>query len=129
MCRSLIWQARSEPLFISSHRWIRVFSAERGQTVRRASDVEAEREVLAHRLQVAQEALQGVAGVDGVGAVAGPQHFHRLARLAHGEGVLRAEAQLGLQVRHLVPLRKLLKCRSEERRVGKECRSRWSPYH
>mgnify|MGYP000851302239 CR=1 FL=1 len=25
-------------------------------------------------------------------------------------------------------LRKLL-CRSEERRVGKECRSRWSPYH
>ena len=23
----------------------------------------------------------------------------------------------------------LLKWRSEERRVGKECRSRWSPYH
>ena len=23
----------------------------------------------------------------------------------------------------------LLNCRSEERRVGKECRSRWSPYH
>ena len=23
----------------------------------------------------------------------------------------------------------LLGCRSEERRVGKECRSRWSPYH
>ena len=23
----------------------------------------------------------------------------------------------------------LLFCRSEERRVGKECRSRWSPYH
>ena len=23
----------------------------------------------------------------------------------------------------------LLICRSEERRVGKECRSRWSPYH
>src|SRR3712207_8108037 len=22
-----------------------------------------------------------------------------------------------------------LSCRSEERRVGKECRSRWSPYH
>ena len=22
-----------------------------------------------------------------------------------------------------------LHCRSEERRVGKECRSRWSPYH
>ena len=23
----------------------------------------------------------------------------------------------------------IAKCRSEERRVGKECRSRWSPYH
>src|SRR3989449_10900282 len=23
----------------------------------------------------------------------------------------------------------VLSCRSEERRVGKECRSRWSPYH
>ena len=24
---------------------------------------------------------------------------------------------------------KILEIRSEERRVGKECRSRWSPYH
>src|SRR2546422_8336540 len=29
----------------------------------------------------------------------------------------------------LVPIRKPGKLRSEERRVGKECRSRWSPYH
>src|SRR5256885_11475412 len=29
------------------------------------------------------------------------------------------------------PLRvgETVRCRSEERRVGKECRSRWSPYH
>src|SRR3712207_7005762 len=27
------------------------------------------------------------------------------------------------------PLMALLPARSEERRVGKECRSRWSPYH
>ena len=27
------------------------------------------------------------------------------------------------------PMRLLPKSRSEERRVGKECRSRWSPYH
>ena len=26
-------------------------------------------------------------------------------------------------------LENLLRSRSEERRVGKECRSRWSPYH
>src|SRR5256885_15462451 len=31
------------------------------------------------------------------------------------------------QLRH--NLLELLPCRSEERRVGKECRSRWSPYH
>src|SRR2546425_11124464 len=31
----------------------------------------------------------------------------------------RREAQLAARLRH----------RSEERRVGKECRSRWSPYH
>ena len=29
----------------------------------------------------------------------------------------------------LVELGKLHDDRSEERRVGKECRSRWSPYH
>ena len=27
------------------------------------------------------------------------------------------------------PIQKWAKDRSEERRVGKECRSRWSPYH
>src|SRR2546430_5021816 len=31
--------------------------------------------------------------------------------------------------RRLVSLTGLLTSRSEERRVGKECRSRWSPYH
>src|SRR5258708_24318032 len=30
-------------------------------------------------------------------------------------------------LRVMVPLE--TRCRSEERRVGKECRSRWSPYH
>ena len=33
-------------------------------------------------------------------------------------------------VRNVKELKKLLEnIRSEERRVGKECRSRWSPYH
>ena len=27
------------------------------------------------------------------------------------------------------PITSITSCRSEERRVGKECRSRWSPYH
>ena len=29
----------------------------------------------------------------------------------------------------LIPLTSRISIRSEERRVGKECRSRWSPYH
>ena len=28
-----------------------------------------------------------------------------------------------------IPVDEAIVCRSEERRVGKECRSRWSPYH
>ena len=31
--------------------------------------------------------------------------------------------------KRVVPLAEKLNSRSEERRVGKECRSRWSPYH
>src|SRR2546430_15369942 len=31
--------------------------------------------------------------------------------------------------KHIPQLAALAKRRSEERRVGKECRSRWSPYH
>src|SRR2546422_4989216 len=30
---------------------------------------------------------------------------------------------------HVCPTASLKQLRSEERRVGKECRSRWSPYH
>ena len=32
-------------------------------------------------------------------------------------------------VRSQIELAEALATRSEERRVGKECRSRWSPYH
>ena len=43
-----------------------------------------------------------------------------------------AEAQIALfsyRIAHLTEHMKLNRKRSEERRVGKECRSRWSPYH
>ena len=39
-----------------------------------------------------------------------------------GRGVERAKVLI-------VPAEGLTRFRSEERRVGKECRSRWSPYH
>src|SRR5256885_3157326 len=32
-------------------------------------------------------------------------------------------------IQHTLPMKYTKQERSEERRVGKECRSRWSPYH
>ena len=46
------------------------------------------------------------------------------ARLIHDEAVGLDRAARQVQCREHPPIR-----RSEERRVGKECRSRWSPYH
>ena len=37
--------------------------------------------------------------------------------------------RLDLIIPRVLPNIDVLLCRSEERRVGKECRSRWSPYH
>src|SRR2546430_12430053 len=39
----------------------------------------------------------------------------------------KLEGRLTVMVSNLAPRK--MKFRSEERRVGKECRSRWSPYH
>src|SRR5574337_2175146 len=36
---------------------------------------------------------------------------------------------LGVAIMIMVPISLAMFFRSEERRVGKECRSRWSPYH
>src|SRR2546427_5804105 len=47
----------------------------------------------------------------------------RLERMTGGKVELRA-----LSIRWFA-MRATIKGRSEERRVGKECRSRWSPYH
>ena len=51
-----------------------------------------------------------------------------------GDGKGKTTASVGLAVRcagrgNKVVFAQFLKDRSEERRVGKECRSRWSPYH
>ena len=35
----------------------------------------------------------------------------------------------GMNINNLMKEAKKMQARSEERRVGKECRSRWSPYH
>src|SRR2546427_7600466 len=44
-------------------------------------------------------------------------------------GILVSLRGLGPHIYGLFPDGELQEYRSEERRVGKECRSRWSPYH
>src|SRR3712207_9493311 len=44
-------------------------------------------------------------------------------------GFLALFARLWENGEHLLPVLGAAGLRSEERRVGKECRSRWSPYH
>ena len=48
-----------------------------------------------------------------------------VARLSGTGAIKRRIMDMGLTKGTQV----LVLCRSEERRVGKECRSRWSPYH
>ena len=58
----------------------------------------------------------------------GDAHFARLADEYHAlnRAVHRAETN----VEPISPVAETdMRKRSEERRVGKECRSRWSPYH
>src|SRR2546427_565490 len=52
------------------------------------------------------------------------KEVRRLLDPRHASTLSRLEAALALLGRQLV-----IGVRSEERRVGKECRSRWSPYH
>ena len=59
---------------------------------------------------------------------------HALANIKHFDQVSNYEcedcgAEIPERRRALGNVKLCIDCRSEERRVGKECRSRWSPYH
>src|SRR5258708_39801664 len=57
-------------------------------------------------------------------------HFHMDATLSHGLPRVNRSGTLLEGIALWGELKPLLTAeRSEERRVGKECRSRWSPYH
>src|SRR5260370_33150880 len=52
-----------------------------------------------------------------------------LIETGHPKNFPIIEKQLKYLLATRAPLKYLFVTRSEERRVGKECRSRWSPYH
>src|SRR5256884_4509731 len=54
------------------------------------------------------------------------QAYNDAASAAHGR---HPERFVGLAILPMQDAQLALRERSEERRVGKECRSRWSPYH
>jgi len=55
---------------------------------------------------------------------------HVVAEFFHMDWTSRARRRIGVPVLHLLEHESFEEQgRSEERRVGKECRSRWSPYH
>ena len=66
-------------------------------------------------------------GTDGVllGAWAPVQDVKRILDVGAGSGLI----SLQLAQRNPEAVITSVEIRSEERRVGKECRSRWSPYH
>ena len=72
------------------------------------------------RLRVEKERIKSFA------AEFDPQPFHLDEAAARGS-IFRGLAASGWHTAALTM--RLLVERSEERRVGKECRSRWSPYH
>src|SRR2546427_7764132 len=66
------------------------------------------------------------------GPTAHPQRLRRRRnRLGNGEGADHGSVDVESHARPVVRPRPMMpfELRSEERRVGKECRSRWSPYH
>src|SRR2546430_17551232 len=62
-----------------------------------------------------------------VARVAPGEDHGAVAGCGHRRAIARRDVDAGM---HLAPLTVRRRARrSEERRVGKECRSRWSPYH
>src|SRR5712691_9188581 len=60
------------------------------------------------------------------------RHPDEAMPVASKSGISQARTRLGweaLEQLHDRVVRPVASARSEERRVGKECRSRWSPYH
>ena len=65
--------------------------------------------------------------VEDDGVMIGGKNFHRHV-IAPGDDTTGEPAET-IAICNAVHTPEVIAARSEERRVGKECRSRWSPYH
>ena len=65
------------------------------------------------------------------GVVTGGDSTKLGKKMMESMGLPRGTNWTGHQAQHIIPVEMADHpvLRSEERRVGKECRSRWSPYH
>ena len=80
-------------------------------------------------VQVKRGEFVAVLGANGCGKSTLAKHFNAILLPESGKVYVDVK-ECGINERCcLKELRKILDNRSEERRVGKECRSRWSPYH
>src|SRR5256885_13848208 len=85
-----------------------------------ASSVWALLPLVARRMLGGSAGFYGVMlGAVGAGAILGALVLPRLRKRLDADGLVLLSSVLSAAVM----------ARSEERRVGKECRSRWSPYH
>src|SRR2546430_2217566 len=73
-------------------------------------------------------AAQGIKGLRELMAKLEAPH-EEVPEIMRGALLLLAKHWQALEADERVLEQQIAKARSEERRVGKECRSRWSPYH
>src|SRR3712207_5111335 len=107
------WMAFADDYFFPSVYRVRM-GMQRGYS---EDEIQEAKEKLCDALSRLEHQLEGRQYLLGEYTLADIAHagtFHRLRVLAERGGI---------------PLHKYPNVRSEERRVGKECRSRWSPYH
>src|SRR3712207_7213626 len=110
----------------------------------RTLDNDIERKLREHEVGSLLTSIEGIGPLTAARLVAelgDPAAFRDAKALASYVGVVPATSQSGKSQRQRAGLSHLGKARlrhalwmptltrSEERRVGKECRSRWSPYH
>ena len=70
--------------------------------------------------------------IDELGRIVIPKEIRKNLRIKNGESLeiyLENDSIILKKYSQIESLKNVSIDRSEERRVGKECRSRWSPYH